>query len=468
MGKEHLGMHCGECVIEIPDIAFLRAGGVSDFIKEFEGTYQAKPVAVAVPIVNGDGVAFGDSTLPTGKYLTHRGTPLDFASMVKECTSKGLDVYLTLDPTLEFVRTSALHIVDIVGDSSSHVCFYKRKTRHFLKELVRRALSIATEATGRGGQRVRGLGVDIVNLWPMGASNEGKLELNCFCRECMEALDRVALRDYPSGICREFGRFPNPWNLMLQDEGTGLKPLRTVGHRDSPIEVVEKSRQVGFAKIYDEHDPDRNLVTEATVLLRYLEIRHQMVVEVLHDLFVTARQHGGDNISRVIYTENDPYDFSAGVFVEKLDDPTVCDELWLDPSEFNFAPKTVKMRSYMVRRNRYFIDHFISVLYSVQDINRRTTTGLANFSDEDARELVRRRGQQVCAALVKDRIDVETLPDLEDEGGSRLGLVAPIVSERIVKSLVDKVTPMASGADGNLVGRLRQAMSTMADPKQKL
>ena len=301
-----------------------------------------------------------------------------------------------------------------------------------LKYLIRQAIEIGEEACKREESKVIGIALDLTNILPMGATNEC-IELTCFCSECREQLASFCQKD--PQLIEKFETFPNPWNMALKDSGTGIGQISDIEWDTGPRKIVGLSKLKGFMDFKND-DP----IGKAGSLIDYLQVRHKQVVQSIKDIFIGAK--GRKQWKRILITEGSTYDWTSGLFLQKLDDSDICDELWFDPTSRNFEIKNICYRSFMWRRGTYFLNAFFGFLSKAQDVYMRTYTGLGKRSKGEIEEILKRRMRQLIGASITHKIDLLLLPEnasttnKNSKKTGRIGFVSPGIDESICESLI--------------------------------
>nr|VFJ59622.1 MAG: hypothetical protein BECKDK2373B_GA0170837_108417 [Candidatus Kentron sp. DK] len=424
-------------LIYVPDMAVLSQRNAEEIQRDHHKRWGVATEGVVLPICTATGVPFKND-FTAEKTIRYKGRAEEFllGNVVAEFAKLGLDIYLTLDPTLHFIKSDSLHIVDISGDSSAQACFSKKRTKKLLTHLAKKAVEIATEecARARGTHgadaKTAGVAIDLTDILPMGATNE-RIELTCFCNECRQQLAGYAPRG--RRLFGYFETFPNPWNMTLKDAGSGIGQINELDWNISPERIIGLSKMKGFESFEDrEQDPHE----QATALIEYLHARHTQVTETVKDIFAGMELNGE---KRILITEGSHYDWTSGTFLEKLDDKGVCDELWFDPTANEFDIRKVQYRSFLWKRSTYFLNAFFQFLNQSQDHYARTYTGLARHTVGEVEQLLKLRMRQVLSAAVTEKLDLFLLPDLDEEGeAGRIGFISPCIDESICLSLVEK------------------------------
>ena len=234
-------------------------------------------------------------------------------------------------------------------------------------------------------------------------------------------------------LLRHFKDSPNPWNLALTDNGTGIGYIDTIDPDTTPEDIVALSRQKGYSSVFGQAE-DNHLQSLAAKLLDYIKVRHQLTVEAMNNIYDEAFNGLDAPPRRIILTEGCPYNWTAGIVLKELDHPLrdgdthpPFDEVWFNNVSTETVFNHVNVRSYMWRRSRYFVDAFIEAVAQVADPVMRATTGMARLSTEDIKELLRRRLQQCLGTADSNRTSIAALPNLACEGHSstRIGIVSP-------------------------------------------
>ena len=422
-------------VLDVVDLSTLEFATASEHLANFKRTWGHAPSAVGLPLVSPGGIPFDNPfTSPRGVRYAGQTSEMFLGGIAHEFAKLGMNIVLTISPQLSFVRSDTLHIIDIKGVGSSQACLGKSATRRLLSELfkygvekLRGACESANKETGKN-TRIEGVAFDVVDLWPMSAKDE-RIELTCFCKECREQL--AALSKRGTKLVRTFEKFPNPWNLLLRDSGPGIEPISDIAWDVLPQALLDRSHLKGFDEILLKKDQD--LHEDAEVLIDYLQARHKQVVSILEDLFgQLASLSDGKPFRRILIAEADMYSWTGGVFLQRLDDPTVCDELWIDPSALAFNTTRIANRAYMQRRCRYLLGHFFDFLYQCQDEEKRTVTGLARLSKEAVRSLLENRRRRATSSRLSSPLDLFCLNPLSgDAQRGRIGFVGQNLSDEL-------------------------------------
>ena len=249
------------------------------------------------------------------------------------------------------------------------------------------------------------------------------------------------------GLQQSFERFPNPWNLLLGDSGSGVEPISDVDWDATPKAVADISHLKGFDSVLKESGAD--VRKEAELLIEYMHTRHKQVVNAIADFFKSVlgpeKQSG---CKRILIVEEDAFDWTSGLFFRKLDNKKVCDELWFDPSELGLSTSKIPHRVYMHRRCRYSLNAFFEFLHRCQEERSRTSTGLARLSDDHLRALLELRRRQAASNRLARRLDLFCLHPLsESDESGRTGFVASNLSDRMSTTLVEHAKIVSASPD---------------------
>jgi hypothetical protein len=451
----------GDGILDIPHPAILRYTSVSKLVKDFEDAWGQPPKGVVLPVVAPDGLLFdikgSGLKMSTYQYIFDNSTK-DIFDVALEFAQSGQDIYLLLEPSLQFVRTSALHIMNIVGDSSSQVCIGNRPAQELMGMILGTAMDMlkdkmsALEQTGRKW-KLAGIVIDAVDLLPMGTGTNGRLELCCFCESC-----RKFFNDEQPELLKHFDTFPNPWNLVLKDSGSGVSYIQNLPESISDSEIVGLSRKKAFDLIFEKElksKDDALLSSYARHLKSYMQIRHHQITESIAVIFQEALNgfatDPARNPKRIIITEGDYYSWTAGMQLEHLDktpetgEIVPCDEVWFNSQSPEIYTENIPFRSYMWSRSRYFIDALFQSYASCGDPVLRSITGLGRLSKDEAKDLLRRRLQTAMGTGgEKGKVALAALPELgtsdnKKTRSNRLGFIGAALTQDIGTELINKL-----------------------------
>lgn len=412
----------GDAVLDIPHPALIDGIGPVGVVERFETTWGMSLKAVSLPVALPDGLMFPVDGLPDlvsssgSRIRTSTGQEYDFRGLVSAFAAQGVDIYLTLDPEGQSLNMPALQLVDSQQDTSAAVCIVKRRTQAILSAVLGTGIDIALEQCGSSAGRLRGIGIDICNIWPMGAT-EGLIEATCFCSECI-----AAGGDSFEAILRDSRAF----NLALADKGRGIGFIKDIRPGYNAEQLIELSRSRGFLQSDEASGPV--LSRRADLLLNYMRTRHRLTTEAIESILQAALPSNEELVGYLI-SENADYSWTSGVFLEEYDTagkvPAGIEELWIDPSGVGIGePKLLRHRSYLWRRSRYMIDEFFQLAAVLADPRRRAITGAQNLSQEVARSVLRGRFDKALGAGVSAPSSLVSLPEPSTGPGGRVGFVA--------------------------------------------
>jgi hypothetical protein len=410
-------------------------------IQNFEKTWGVKPEAVVLPVNLPDGLLFpvnGISEQPSTYSTSFAGGLKDFHDIVLAFSQEDISIYLLADPTLPFIQTAALHVVDIVGDSSAQACLGNPRTQDIVAAILGTAIDITIETTKKSAGKLKGVVIDTVDLFPMGGKKE-RLELTCFCPSC-----ETFFKERNASLLTKFKTFPNPWNLLLRATDTGMEHSHNVRLNHSAEDIVGLSRQKAFHEVFEDKSTGY-LVDQASTLLEYIRIRHDQVIASIDAIFNQALEGLESQPTRVLLTEGFYYDWTSGIQLERLDhsssesNPLPYDEVWFDSPSTGLYFKDLSFRSYMWTRSRYYIDAFFQLAANATDPVRRQNTGLSRFSPERLKNLLGQRLNQAIGGASSGQTALTCLPNLKASGepSQRIGFVGVALTKDIGESIID-------------------------------
>lgn len=433
--QSRLSEGTGSALLDVPHMATLRYRSPEQLLRWFEKTWGQPPEGVVLPVTSANGLLFAVEGvgLPLSPDASVSRSLADFQEVVQAFSSLGVHIYLLLDPTLHFCRTDALHIVDIVGDGSAAVCISNPRSQELLAALLGTAIDEVRITTERTPGKLKGVVLDVVDLWPMGAS-DGRLEVTCFCPSCEQYFEARK-----PDLVKKFRTFPNPWNLLLKDSGTGIAHIDEVRGNSKPEDIVGLARQKGFDDIFQDAS-DGTLLAHGKDLLDYIQIRHQETVDSIKEVFAQSLEGVDQEVTRVVLTEGTYYGWTSGLLLDLLDAPRQqsTDEVWFDPRSTGLFLRHLPFRSYMWRRSRYYVDAFLTFAGNVSDPVARATTGIARLSNEFAKDMLRSRLSQALGTALTDRSALASLPDLQGEASEskRQGFVGVALDAEVGEKFI--------------------------------
>jgi hypothetical protein len=253
----------------------------------------------------------------------------------------------------------------------------------------------------------------------------------------------------------------------------GVSQISDISPSTTPADVVGMSR----LQKYDEAFGDRSdaaLLEQARTLLRYIEIRHQQVVETAHRVFSDAfNELEGVGPKRAIIMEGAKYDWTAGLQLARLDTTDRkeggFDELWFHPTSPELLPANVRYRPYMWRRSRYFLDAFFEFAFSVSDKTMRATTGVGRLSEESAKDMLHERLATATASAVTSSLDLSAVRSTGSGRQNVVGFTSVAFEEQFGEAFIRDLTiPKGRSAERVLDtdgAALRQLLGMMTGMK---
>ena len=464
----------GGGIVDVPHTAVFRYASPEDILNLFEQQWGVAAEGVILPVTNGDGLLYpveGLSESLSAHAIDLNPRLKDYRDIIYSFAEKGLDIYLMVDPTLTFIGSNPLHLVDIVGDSSRQVCIGNPRSQDVIGAILGTGVDIVQETTRQSSGKLKGVVIDAVDLWPMGANAE-RLELTCFCPSCERYF-----ADAKPGLLRRFKTSPNPWNLLLRDSGSGIEHINEIRSHYGPDDIVGLSRQKGFDKAFRDATT-QILLEQARDVLDYIEARHNETISAVNTIFDQAL-HGLDpRPRRILLTEGMYYSWTAGLQLERLDiekkDGYVVpyDEVWFDLKSNTLGLKQVDFRSYMWSRSRYMIDSFFQLASNAGDAEIRASTGIARLSAKQLKERLKSRLAQTLACMQTGLTSLSALPDMKatNSDSCLIGFVGTALTKEMGERFIEVLRiapgqPEESDDDAptelqNLITALRQRGQT--------
>lgn len=460
----------GDGILDIPHPAILQYRSPSQLIKDFENAWGQTSKGVILPVVASDGLLFDikNSGLQMSAYQYIGDSKKDIFDVALEFAQLNQDIYLLLDPSLQFVRTSALHISDILGTGTPQVCIGNHRAQELMGLILGMAMDLLKEKMNPLEQtkqkwKLAGIIIDAVDLLPMGSANNGRLELTCFCESCRKFFNK----EQPD-LLQHFDTFPNPWNLVLKGGShTGISYIQNLPMSISDSEIVGLSRKRAFDVIFENELNTKDyatLVGYAKYLKSYMQARHEQITASIEAIFKEALNGFSTdpilNPKRIILTEGDYYSWTAGMQRDRLDQEQTtgeiipCDEVWFDSISPEMYTHNISFRSYMWERARYFIDSFFQTYANAGDPVMRSTTGLSQLSIDEVKNLLRDRLKKAMTrGGEKGKVALAVLPELSNlenklTSSQRIGFVGVALTEEIGTELINKLL-VAEGLNDN-------------------
>ena len=491
----------GDGILDIPHPAILRYRNPSDLIEDFKNTWGQPPTGVILPIVASDGLLFdipgSGLQMSAYRYIEHN-SKTDIFDVALEFSELGQDIYLLLEPSLHFVRTSALHISGISGIGSPQVCIGNPRAQQLMGLILGTAMdNLKEKMTLRKNWKLAGIIIDAVGLLPINLGDNGRLELTCFCDSCRKFFNK----EQPE-LLRHFDTFPNPWHLVLKRSddrnfskkeqpdllsnlnifpnyyhlsskitATNISYIQNLPMDISDTAIVGLSRQKAFDLIFEKElntKDDAILAAYARHLKTYMQVRHQQITASIDAIFQEAlngfSQDSNTTPKRIILTEGDFYSWTAGMQLDRLyQEPAsgkiaACDEVWFDSTSPEMFSEHMEFRSYMWERARYFIDSFFQAYANASDPVMRSTIKFAQLSKDEVKELLQQRLKQVMArGGEKGKVALAALPELDVwenklTHSKRRGFVGVAFTQEIGTELINKLQIVEGLNDKGVTG----------------
>lgn len=439
-------------VLDIPHTAVLKYATPAELKETFTSQWGVAPAAVCIPVVNPDGLLFpvdGLHEVFSEHSSNFAGGLNDFGDVIEVFSELALDIYLSIDPTLCFLDSDPLKLVDIAEDTSRQMCFGNPKTQDIAAAILGTGVDITKETTGKTKGKLKGVVLDIVDLWPMGGE-KNHIELTCFCPSCTAFLEDVS-----PGIIRKYKTFPNPWNLLLQATETSITPITSLKSTHTPEDVIGLSRQKGFDKSFEDKS-SANLLSKASDVLDYIRARHKQTILAMDRVFEEALRGLDDVPQRIIICEGQDYAWTSGIQIDALDkdvfqkEHTLLDEVWFDVRSSEAPLEKLEYRAYMASRSRYFVDAFFQFAANATNAEARANTGIARLSVAEVKEQLRVRLAQAMGTLSTGKTALSTLPPNQDQDNSakRAGFVGVGLSREIGEKIIEGLS-IAPGIANN-------------------
>jgi hypothetical protein len=432
----------GEAVLDIPDIRILESTSPRKLVDGFQESWGVEARSVVLPAVSSDGINF-DNTCGLSKSVATKD--VDLREKVAGFAKLGCDVYISLDPGFRFVSTAPLFVVDSTGDSARRVCISKPRVQEMVAHTLADAISLVLEGIDGTEARLRGVVANCVDLWPMSAA-DGRIELTCFCADCVERLTAEAMDDEAVG---RFQDFPSPANLLLQDNQSGIGYADDFNSESSPKRILALARLKGYIEAFGRM-AEEELEENASALLGYLLSRHRVTVDSVLMFMKSgvelALEEASDldvgTIDRIVVVEGSQYNWTGGLFLDLLDTEGPFDEVWFDPSTSDLSFKRSPFRAFMWRRSRYVVDSFFDYATSVADAGLMATTGLGRLADVQIMRELNSRLRSALGASMTGFTNLSALPGAsvtEPDGPGRRGFVGVGFDLEIAQAVLSKV-----------------------------
>lgn len=434
MGQDLTRDRNHEGLVDIPHLRLLEIQSAREILDQFEAEAGYPCSGVVLPLTVPEGLTFQNRLGYPTYIASPYGSPIDLERAVRDFATEGVDIYVCLTPTMSFVRTDTLNVVDIVYDEAASFCINKKKAQKVLGIVIEDALQYVTAAmasVSNPKSNFRGIAINVVDLWGMSAENE-RIMLTCFCPACRESLGKLGID------LKDFETFPNPWNLLLRDRMGGIEHISGVGYgvtrAERVSEIRSQSKLRGFAEQAFGNQSEENLDQLASKALSYMEARQRITLDGLEELFNVARSVVPE-LRRIVITEGDAYNFTAGLFLKDIDNPELVDELWFDSGASTPPVVNTDYRAYMCSRARYLVDAFFLFAAQVADEQSRASTGVGQFSAQQVMRELKSRKEKIGFANTMTKAELMILED----ASNRVGFVGLCLSPQILETILVSV-----------------------------
>lgn len=384
----------------------------------------AAPRGIVYPALSTAGPNW-DSKLARSGVLTDRGGPASLLGVARYCQAKGLQLWLVVSPNLSFLSADGTECVDSRGNSSASCCINSKPFQRTLSALLREAAAALRAATL---PEPAGIVFDSLELWPMG-EQQGAVQLNCFCRYCVAALNSHNFGDHDLEM---FKRYPGPLNLLLEATSTGMRHAHDFKESIDRVRLIKYSYYQNFVarsalasdvasqkislegELQDELERSINgkqLLRWADSLLKYLSARQASSFSSLKLHFEQLRQIFPHS-QRAITMEDLSYDWTSGMFQEAAFKESFYDEAWITASQ---VPPTGKpCRIYTCGRGRYTVQSLITSLETTKSPLRNITNA---GNDDRLRRFIDHITKRACAAVLREPVQFQALDHPESSQG---------------------------------------------------
>ena len=142
---DRLAQNTAGGVLDIPHPSILDNAGADELLEDFKMSYGVLPTAVALPAASTDGLLF-----PVAGLEGHRSSFLKgsaFEEIVGAFANRGMGIYLTIDPRLQFLSSDELHVEDVLGTGSTHLCLNKTLSHEIIAAILGTGYDLASEIT---------------------------------------------------------------------------------------------------------------------------------------------------------------------------------------------------------------------------------------------------------------------------------------------------------------------------------
>jgi len=429
-------------LIDIPHFDILNVTSAEQIVSQFQHVYGTRPEGVVLPCVAPDGLLYPVQGFdyPLSSSAKDDSGTLVFIKAVRGFLEEKLPIYVSIDPSLNFVTAQTIHIVDTLHESSSQVCISNQQAQEIIASILMIGIDLVLEETRENGGILQGVVIDAVDLLPMGAK-ESQLNLTCFCPTC-----RQFFENKQPGLLSEITQHPSPWNIFLTDNGTGIGFIDEIPTNATDQELLEMSNLRGYLKVFGKEAEDvPQMLARVKQARAYMRLRHNLIVDSLTSIFDMALE--GDakefhSIKRILILEGCFYGWTSGIQLERLDvrENSKFQEIWYDLQEEPIELEHIPYRAFLWARSRYFIDAFFQTLAHATSERMRATTGIARLSSEKLQKLLNTRLEKVLGTSLVGEASLVALPPSKKESGDSLreGYIVPMLTREIGEVMLKK------------------------------
>jgi|GEM_PF-5042755 len=215
------------------------------------------------------------------------------------------------------------------------------------------------------------------------SAEQGIVEVTCFCYHCREALKA---RNFDPAV---FKPPVNPLNLVLQETGTGIRPVNIKSRMDAKDLQLLASVQ----HMYDTKAVSEDVALAwAQIILDYARFRSKITGDAIGSI---GRRLKAEGAIRTVAILNFPhFDWTGGADLKGMEGNV--DEVWMDIDDLqpHEISDRVEVYHYMADRSRYAMDNYFETVSRAGFIDTYVRRG----SREPVDALVRARQSRMMAA----------------------------------------------------------------------
>lgn len=429
-------------LLDVGGASLVEQFGVDQLCDMMKSRTGHSPRGVVYPLLSTAGPNWNSKWARAG-VLSDRNGDASLSGVAKYCAKNKLQLWLVVNPNLGFLSTDGTECVDSHGNSSQSCCINSRPFQRAILALLKDAAKVTADVNAPTG-----VVFDGQELWAMGEQS-GAIQLNCFCRYCIQALGNYGFQE---DDLERFKRYPGPLNLLLQATPTGMRHSHDFHENIDPVKLIKHSYYQGFAarhalardvdekkislegNIHDELAKiamGRELLVWADTLLKYLKARQASTIEAL-GLHFQQLATAFPGTRRAFTSEGFDYDWTSGLFQTALYQASFYDELWITGSQ---TPPTNKpYRRYTCGRGRYMVQSLFTALETGRAPQRNLLQG---GHTDGLRMHIGNIGVRACAAVLNEPIQFETL----EHTNLSEGYVWPALDSSMINALRDRLVP---------------------------